>query len=159
MPIYVLPSRYTDKTGGCDGCLNWDGMGTRHFNLMKREIPDVHKTNNNGLGWTVEVLEAIYTNATFPSFAPKLQSSLKSSGKSRADLWAFATIVAVEYGVEMNNRACEGKRVYGSEGIKQCHHLRHEEGCKVINCINVELMKIYCMNDSFFNLTFIPKYC
>ena len=28
------------------------------------------------------------------------------SGKSRADLWAFAAIVAVEFGVETNNGVC-----------------------------------------------------
>ena len=42
-------------------------------------------------------------------------------------------LAEVEYGVEMNNRACEGKRVYGSGGMKQCHQLRHEEGCKVLD--------------------------
>ena len=30
------------------------------------------------------------------------------SGKSRADLWAFAAIVAVEFGVETNNGICDG---------------------------------------------------
>ena len=29
------------------------------------------------------------------------------SGKSRADLWAFAAIVAVEFGVETNNGVCD----------------------------------------------------
>ena len=30
------------------------------------------------------------------------------SGKSRADLWAFAAIAAVEFGAETNNRICDG---------------------------------------------------
>ena len=35
--------------------------------------------------------------------------SLKSSGKSRADFWAFAAKVAVEYTTEVNNYLCEGR--------------------------------------------------
>ena len=38
---------------------------------------------------------------------PSLQTSLYESGKSRADLWAFAAIVAVEFGVETNNGVCD----------------------------------------------------
>ena len=38
---------------------------------------------------------------------PNLQTSLYESGKSRADLWAFAAIVAVEFGVETNNGVCD----------------------------------------------------
>ena len=44
---------------------------------------DVTETNNNGLEYTVAVLEELYTNKNFPSGAPKLSESLKSSGKSR----------------------------------------------------------------------------
>ena len=68
-------------------------------------FPNVGKTNNNGLMYTVEVLEGIYTRAGFPTNqAPALNVSLQDSGKSRADLWVFATIVAVEYSVDTNNR-------------------------------------------------------
>ena len=34
---------------------------------------------------------------------------MKSSGKSRADLWAFATLVAVESGINENNLACDNQ--------------------------------------------------
>ena len=34
--------------------------------------------------------------------------SLRDSGKSRADLWAFSAITAVEYTTETNNKVCEG---------------------------------------------------
>ena len=142
--IHILPGniniflwsliRYEDGTGGCDGCLNWEGMGTRVSEMgkrMKRVYPDNHKTDNNGLWWTVEVLEAIYVNPSYPSHAPALEVGLKQSGKSRADLWAYAAIVAVEYGVEMNNKACDGDRVYGSGGLKQCHQFRGDQNCKV----------------------------
>ena len=44
---------------------------------------NVGLTNNNGLKFTVEVLEAIYTDPAFPAvMAPALNASLKSSGKS-----------------------------------------------------------------------------
>merc|ERR1719210_2086290 len=76
--------KYSDGTGGCDGCLNWEGVGFRHKDATDNfKFPNVGKTNNNGLKWTVEVLEAIYTNATFPiNLAPALSISLKDSGKS-----------------------------------------------------------------------------
>ena len=78
--------RYTDGSGGCDGCLNWEGVGTRFSvdNLKyKFKEDDMTETNNNGLEYTVAVLEELYTNRAFPSGAPKLSESLKSSGKSR----------------------------------------------------------------------------
>ena len=53
--------KYEDGTGGCDGCLNWSGMGTRFDGGdNKRKYADVGLTDNNGLRHTVEVLEAIY---------------------------------------------------------------------------------------------------
>ena len=50
---------------------------------MKFQYEDITSTNNNGLEYTVAVLEELYTNKNFPSGAPKLSESLKSSGKSR----------------------------------------------------------------------------
>ena len=44
---------------------------------------DVTETNNNGLEYTVAVLEELYTNPAFPPGASKLSESLRSSGKSR----------------------------------------------------------------------------
>ena len=73
-----------------------------------RNGPDVTETDNNGLMWTADVLEEIYTNPDFPSGAPKLEVSMKESGKSRADLWAFAGLLAVYIGIEENNLACNG---------------------------------------------------
>ena len=86
---------------------------------------NVGETNNNGLGYTVEVLEHIYTDPEFPKdLAPTLSVSLKGSGKSRADLWALATIAAVEYGVETNNFVCDGTSTTWCNqeiGTNQCH--------------------------------------
>ena len=40
----------------------------------------------------------------------ELPESLAASGKSRADLWSFASAVAVEWGLERNNKA--GRNVW-----------------------------------------------
>ena len=97
--------RYADGTGGCDGCLNWSGVDTT-FDVESKswKYEDVHQTNNNGLGPIVRPLEEIYK--TTCAFGPCVGQSLFASGKSRADLWAFAGIVAVEYGMETTNVAC-----------------------------------------------------
>ena len=104
-----------DEVNGCDGCLNPEGMGLdmlRDFNTDKFKFngPDVNVTNNNGLTHTADVLEEIYTNKDFPPIygMPSLPQSMKDSGKSRADLWAFATLMAVQYGIWNNNEACRG---------------------------------------------------
>ena len=55
------------------------------------------------------VLSCLAFGIQYPSFrTPTLQTSLYESGKSRADLWAFAAIAAVEFGAETNNRICDG---------------------------------------------------
>ena len=106
--------KYTDGSGGCDGCLNWEGMNFRFPSAkpMKYKFlyDDVKKGNNNGLEYTVAMLEMIYTDKDFPyNDAPPLPESLKASGKSRADLWAYAAKVAIEYSVERNNYHCQNK--------------------------------------------------
>lgn len=100
-----------DGTGGCDGQLYWDGIGrifmdylnTYALPLDVREVPNF----NNGLGMPVKLLEEIYTNVSFPEDGPSLKVSLRDSGKSRADLWALAGMVAVEYGIFTNNEVCK----------------------------------------------------
>ena len=89
--------KYEDGTGGCDGCLEWNGMGVRFdrdnmgiLNISTEET-DGH---NNGLQPTVQILEKIYTDATFPSMATALDVAPFDMGMSRADLWAFAAMVA-----------------------------------------------------------------
>ena len=46
---------------------------------------DIKETNNNGLEYTVAVLENLYTDPDFPNAAQPLEASLKSTGKSRYD--------------------------------------------------------------------------
>eukprot|EP01063_Lacrimia_lanifica_P012945 TRINITY_DN1963_c0_g1_i1.p1 TRINITY_DN1963_c0_g1~~TRINITY_DN1963_c0_g1_i1.p1 ORF type:complete len:854 (+),score=199.95 TRINITY_DN1963_c0_g1_i1:51-2612(+) len=100
--------RYTDGTGGCDGCLNLhDGfIGALDGPWYQLQLDMEAISMNNGLQHIVKLLEEIYVNKDFPSKTPPLPESLRDSGKSRADFWAFAAIVAVEYGIETNNGIC-----------------------------------------------------
>ena len=107
------------EANGCDGCLNPTGMQTDLFEKYgedpTRNAPNnlTFFTNNNGLTVTADILEEVFTNRNFPKAkdVPALSTSMKDSGKSRADLWAFASMVAVKIGVDNNNRACDGKPV------------------------------------------------
>jgi len=92
----------------------------------QKKYADVGLTDNNGLRHTVEILEAMYQIKSFPNGAPTLKASLKESGKSRADLWALAGIVAVEYGIETNNMKCRD-----SSSTSGCHHLQGKPGCSI----------------------------
>jgi hypothetical protein len=108
---------YTDGTGGCDGCLSWAGVGTpapiifdfpptgQHKDLYT--ITPINATDNNGLEDVVARLEVIYTTTDWPFARQSLAVSLQQSGKSRADLWQLAGIVALERSLERSNRACD----------------------------------------------------
>ena len=65
----------------------------------------------------MEVLEAVYTDRTFPKKSPVLEMSLKEAGKSRADLWSLAGLVAVEYGIETNNLKVDRKYLENNKNI------------------------------------------
>ena len=98
------------QINGCDGCLEPTGMNINmNDEYGKNEAPDIHATNNNGLTFTADILEEVYTNPNFPSKAPALDKSMKEKGMSRADLWAFASLIALKIGVNNNNKACQGK--------------------------------------------------
>jgi len=121
------------QINGCNGCLNPTGMG---INMIKEYDADKHtfngpnilKTNNNGLMYTADILEEIYTNRDFPKNTKKMEQNLMKSGKSRADLWAFAATIAVQWGIENNNHACDGYM----EHTSTCGHLRSDEpSCKI----------------------------
>jgi len=120
---------YTDgaDVNGCDGCLHPGGMGTDYLQqelndngmpiknsgvkMGDMKWPDVTKTDHNGLLYTADLLEQVYTNPKFPKIKGgiKLKKSMKESGKSRADLWHFAALVAIHYGANNNNLACNFK--------------------------------------------------
>lgn len=90
-------------------------MGFRYKNLFthgkpkpeKNSFPVVHNSDNNDLAVTAESLERIYTTIDWPPKTPSLEKSLKESGISRADLWAFAANVALERAIERANYACD----------------------------------------------------
>ena len=103
--------RYKDKSGGCDGCLNWKNINYEYKDIFDHQYkyyaPQVNEGDNVGMARLVGFLEVLYTTIDFPSSAPSLKVSLKDSGKSRADLWAFAGMVALEKSIERANWACE----------------------------------------------------
>ena len=106
--------QYKDGTGGCDGCINWHNMGNKspspfpsvEGRYCQHQHPKVNATDNNSLDRLVAYLEKVYTDKDYPPGAPSLEKSLKSSGKSRADLWQFAANVALENTVERSNYGC-----------------------------------------------------
>ena len=67
-------------------------------------------TSNVGLGGSAMSLEKIYKSIDWPfskPVNPNVTKSLYQSGKSRADLWQFAGLVALERTIERANRACD----------------------------------------------------
>mmetsp|Transcript_40090 Transcript_40090/g.69518 ORF Transcript_40090/g.69518 Transcript_40090/m.69518 type:complete len:1256 (-) Transcript_40090:279-4046(-) len=109
-----LPDEDSDgKSSGCDGCLYWDGIGHVYLDYFAQTVIPVEKGHNaapnfnNGLGPAVEILEMIYRNGSWPEKTPVMEKSLFETGKSRADLWAFAGSNAVEFGVFLNNMICQ----------------------------------------------------
>ena len=106
---------YTDGTGGCDGCLNWEGVGhqaPRVFSSPGKpknlyDVRPINATDNNGLSDIAFTLELIYTSIDWPFMEASLELSLRQSGKSRADLWQLAGLVALERSLERANRACD----------------------------------------------------
>ena len=91
--------------------MNWHGVGDQRPNVNDKkqyyQYDPVNNTDNNGLAAIVERLEQIYTTIDWPFQTPSLQVSLYQSGKSRADLWQLAGLVALESALERANRACD----------------------------------------------------
>ena len=113
--LNIVLSRYKDGSGGCDGCLNWKNMGVvfqkkgspNGNGEYDKSFPDPNKIpgDNNGLQQTVLALEHVYNDPSLGDGG----LSLQAGGKSRADLWALAGIVAIEFSANENNLACEGQ--------------------------------------------------
>ena len=81
-------------------CLNPKGMATDLLKTFgekgEKKGPEITFTDNNGLMHTAQLLEEIYTNPDFPKGTSSLGGeSLQQMGKSRADLWAYATLVSI----------------------------------------------------------------
>merc|ERR1711899_316653 len=123
--------------GGCDGCLNWEGMdfmndipggnlgSTRIWAPSYRAEPIKYKTDNNKLSTTAMALELVYTDPTWPPGVRELSSSLQSTGKSRADLWQLAANTALEIEMTKANWGCTNPSTYqlmvaALEGKEKC---------------------------------------
>ena len=65
--------KFSDGTGGCNGCLNTHGMFLG--NRPSCPTDPVLKTTNAGLGLLADLLEEVFTNKNFPSTAAKLPVS------------------------------------------------------------------------------------
>jgi len=115
--------KYADKSGGCDGCLNFENLfvvknmeelsndgkkRTKHAGFPY----DFNSSANTNLAATADILERIYNDKDFGYQKHYLTKSLRESGKSRADLWAFATLAAVDWFQQRNNRVCSKKGSY-----------------------------------------------
>ena len=133
---------YHEGGGGCDGCLNPTNInyrlpefGQSNDNAYADESPIMGKTDNNFLLQTADVLEQIYTDPTFPNSTTQLDASMKSKGYSRADLWAFAAMLAVQHGIHQNNFACNTESDLGNECKQNCMHIRNANGEGMEECM------------------------
>ena len=107
-----------------------DIFNRKFFNLYEYTAIDISLYfvgDNNHLGVVVRYLEVIYTTLDYPKAAPALNVSLRDSGKSRADLWAFAAHVALERTIERANWGCE----YDFNLRKQQTLLESREKCDI----------------------------
>ena len=91
-------------------------MGFSYKKLLRQPYAEVNtfdiedNATDNDLGVTAKYLEEIYKSDADNNWPPNtrvLNTSLKNSGKSRADLWAFAANVALERMIERANFACD----------------------------------------------------
>ena len=99
---------YFDGSGGCDGCLNWNSMWKNNAsNVPDLDADGLALTNNGKLDGVAQGLELIYKTIDWPLKKQSLKFSLYQTGKSRADLWQLAGLVALEQTFERANRACD----------------------------------------------------
>ena len=104
--------------------MNFDGMGALYSeetckgDNCETEYGDTRPANgpfatdNNNLFWVAMVLEGVYKDAKFgPEDLPHFEISLYESGKSRADLWAFAGLFAVQKAKDNHNERCDPEEV------------------------------------------------
>lgn len=109
---------YEDGSGGCDGCMQLTGLQDQVEPLFQSLSPSTNITDNHGIQNTLAWLEDRYNEGMDSAGG----LSLKQSGKSRADLWAFAALVAVDYTVAENNYWCNqaSTSAAGSHRRRQC---------------------------------------
>ena len=85
-------------------------MGVVFHVSKRRKFPysGLKERRNNNMAMTVLALEHIYTRdySLGEGNSTHQHMTLIDAGKSRADLWALAGIVALEISVNKNNLAC-----------------------------------------------------
>ena len=115
-----------DGSGGCDGSAHLGlfpgGVFTQWARTMplwkeNQKRPDEGKPGgaqqNGNLALFWDAMEELYKNKDFPPQSKPLNQSLFKTGKSRADLWALATLLAAHHGFVEHNKACdEGKTLW-----------------------------------------------
>ena len=147
------------KRSGCDGCLYWDDDEmnflytegdseeeedrTVTHSSYHYDIPKV--ATNNGLKTILKALEYVYDDPYWPPGAEPLETSLKDSGKSRADLWQFAANVAVELEIERSNFACKYDKTNQQSAVLE----GGEDACliKLHRPITFKFGRIDCISD------------
>jgi hypothetical protein len=88
-----------ERGGGCDGCLNLEQ----------------NRKGNHGLQASVAILERLYRDVDFPQRtgtfedSPNLPMSPHDLGMSRADLWAFAGLVALDVMQQETRELCTSR--------------------------------------------------
>lgn len=123
--------------GGCDGCLDWTDKGFRSTRVKNGKGGNPYATpptanrphgelgHNVGLEETVDFLEQVYVQV----FGRPRSGTNRVS---RADLWAFASMTAVEYGMWLQNRTCDnGNGIDQSSRTGGCLHMIDEPDCKI----------------------------
>ena len=90
---------------GIDQPSPFPSMGERY---CQHQFEKPTETNNNGLDRVTHYLEKIYKTADWPETVDPMPNGLSpfESGKSRADLWQFAALVALESIIERSDFAC-----------------------------------------------------
>ena len=155
------------ETGGCNGCLNFRNMGTEgegsesqgcHRSKTCPKDSLERRIDNNNLLWVARVLEILYVDPTPPFSRSKkfrLKKSLRESGKSRADLWAYAGLVAIEISSYLHNNFCDPKGTglcpgQFDENSPPCHYrlptLSFKTGRRdcMPNCVGVDSFYDFC---------------
>ena len=82
---------YIDGSGGCDGCINFDE------NVAENDV----------LQHSVAILEKMYHEPDYPPNAPALAKSPRDLGISRADLWNFAGLLALDEASRRSRALCD----------------------------------------------------
>jgi len=118
-----------EETGmGCNGCINLEGVNEIYSNETCAVTGTCHSvdakphpergpfaTDNNNMYWVAMTLEMVYRYPLFgipvsPQYPPPSPSqggtSLYNAGASRADLWAFAGMIAIQKSAENYNAGC-----------------------------------------------------